>query len=772
MANVVITGIGIVDCFGQDVWRSIESLQQNRSGLDRVVDDWAGCLPQMQCARAASISLQDVLPDRKQLKFMNHESRLAVAAAAQAVADGGLQEDQEKLKDVSLYVSTGLLSVDLDKVLPAVAASLDADGHLSMELLGTEGLRKVNPIIPFHLLANMPLCHVSIALGLTGANAAMYPGARDGWNLLRLAVGSIAAGRIDTALVGGSVHQSSLLPCGTLAGSSNGVHSPGDGAAFILMESAARAKDRSATVYCTLDDLINNAYPDAGPMNGSGALIRIDSTGTAMNVDASTGNLGAAAPAYMLALAASLSRSRNNEVTIKIADSHNGFSTSATLTPGNGVAPGIRVDSEDRRVVVTGVGVWSPIGTSWDSFREGLARGTSGVGLISNFDASSFPVRIAGEAPDVDFSAFNLDEPVRTALGRDRKSAFGLSAAHQAIGDAFPDGLNGSNPIAHRRASVMAAGLEVFHLEDLALTDDGDLDAEEMKRRYDSRQAGSFMQMPADLGARLANTLWGAEGPVLTNVSACAASTQAIGQAYEIVRDGIADAVLCGGYDSMINPLGVGGFSMLGALSERNDLLSKASRPFHRERDGFVLGEGAGALILEEMESALVRGAAIYGEVMGYATTLDSHHLTDPHPEGRGATEAFGRALSDAGIEPEEVHYINAHGTGTPKNDPVESAAIRNVWGKSAQDIPVSSTKSQIGHLISAAGAVEFLAGLQAFETDILPATINLDDIDPECALNHIAGSPLKRPVDVFVKSSFGFGGQNAVLVCRRWEGL
>lgn len=761
MAEVVITGIGIVDCFGQDARGSLDAMMQGRSGSVRAESSWSKCLPKLDHAPAASVSLEGILPDRKQLKFMNHESRLSVAAAAQALADGGL-DDKDRLNQLALYMATGLLSVDLDKVMPAVAASLDTDGQLSMDLLGTVGLRKVNPILPFHLLANMPLCHVSIALGLTGANAVAYPGARDGWHILNYAISSIASGRVKGALVGGAVHQGSLLPCGTLTGQAGEDLPLGDGAAFLLIESAGEAEKRGARIYGSLAETETSGGPGnwISDRNGGGPIC----------VDNGVGNLGASVPAYTLALAAVMAGEKEDGVTASVACPFTGFTAAASVMPGNGTTVPASDRVGDRRVVITGVGVWSPIGSCWDSFREGLAKGTSGIGKITAFDASSFPVRIAGKAPGVELESFELDEPTRVALGRDCKSAFSLAAAQQAIRDAFPGGLNGSGPAPARRASVMAAGLEVFNLEDLAMTNEGGLDIDEMRRRYASRPAGSFMQMPADLGARLANRIWGATGPVFTNVSACAASTQAIGQAYEMVRDGIADAVLCGGYDSMINPLGVGGFSMLGALTERNDLLAMASRPFHAERDGFVLGEGAGALILEDMESATARGAFIYGEVIGYATTLDAHHLTDPHPEGLGAAQAFARALADASVMPEEVQYINAHGTGTPKNDPVESAAIRSVFGEVADSIPVSSTKSQIGHLISAAGAVEFLAGLQTFESGILPATITLDEVDPACDLNHIAGAPRNQTVDVFVKSSFGFGGQNAVLVCRRWE--
>ena len=417
-----------------------------------------------------------------------------------------------------------------------------------------------------------------------------------------------------------------------------------------------------------------------------------------------------------------------------------------------------------RRVVITGAGVVSPIGTGWFAFCDGLRTARPGVDTIRSFDASAFPTRIAGEVRDLEAGRVALPDGERAALLRDRKSLFGLVAAREALARAFA---GRSLPCAAERlAVIVAAGLEVFHLEDLAPHVTGEqIDGTTLLAALDAAPPGALLQIPADLGARCILGETGGAGLFAVNLSACAAGTQAVGEATLAVRDGVADVALAGGYDSMINPLGVGGFCLLEALSTSNDRRGEASRPFDALRDGFVLGEGAGMVVLEELEAARARGATVLAEVLGYATTLDAYRVTDPAPDAAGAIAAMRGALADAGVAPEEIDYINAHGTATRKNDPAETAAIHGVFGAAARRVPVSSTKSQIGHLIGAAGAVELCATLFALREQLLPATINLTHPDPECDLDYVPLDPRPARVRTAISNSFGFGGQNATIV-------
>lgn len=424
-----------------------------------------------------------------------------------------------------------------------------------------------------------------------------------------------------------------------------------------------------------------------------------------------------------------------------------------------------------RRVAITGVGVVSPIGVGRAAFFEGLRTARSGVDTIRSFDASAFPTRIAGEVRGLAVRPESLPVDERPALLRDRKSLFGLVAAREALRDAFA----GATPAAvyepARVGVVLAAGLEVFNLEDLAPhIAGGALLLEPLLAALDAAPPAGCMQVPAHLGAVAIAREAGAEGLFAVNLSACAAGTQAIGDALRAIRDGVCDAVVTGGYDSMVNPLGVGGFCMLGALSESNDLRGAASRPFDAHRDGFVLGEGAGVVVLEALETARRRGARVYGEVLGYGTSLDAWRVTDPGPDLAGPIAAMSGALAEAGLAPGDIDYVNAHGTGTRMNDPTETRAIRAVFGAAADRVPVSSTKSQIGHCIGAAGAVELIAGLFAIGEGLLPATINLVTPDPECDLDYVPGAPRQAVVRRFLSNSFGFGGQNASLVVGRVE--
>ncbi len=420
-----------------------------------------------------------------------------------------------------------------------------------------------------------------------------------------------------------------------------------------------------------------------------------------------------------------------------------------------------------RRVVITGLGVVSPIGVGVSAFERGLAEGRPGIGPIRSFDAGAFPTRIAGEVGDFDAAALRLPHAWEAGLRRDPKQLYALAAGREALHAAFgPAGCPTDDLPPERCGVFLASGLEIFHLEDLVphLLAQG-VDGAALAAALDAAPRAGLLQIPADWAARTLASQLRAAGPFLLDVSACAAGSQAVGEAYLAIREGAADRALCGGYDSMVNPLGLGGFCLLRAMSTSNELGGAACRPFDLRRDGFVMGEGAAALVLEELELARARGAPVLGELLGYCSTLDAFQVTAPAEDQSGAIAVMQGALADAGLAPRAIDYINAHGTGTFLNDRAESAAIREVFGDPRQGPPVSSTKSQIGHTIGAAGALELGACLFALRHSLLPATISLAEVDPDCALDHVAGRPRPQRCRRVLSNSFGFGGQNACLI-------
>ncbi|MFO1094401.1 MAG: beta-ketoacyl-ACP synthase II [Planctomycetaceae bacterium] len=419
-----------------------------------------------------------------------------------------------------------------------------------------------------------------------------------------------------------------------------------------------------------------------------------------------------------------------------------------------------------RRVVVTGMGCVTPIGNTVESMWQSLQEGRSGIDKITHFDASSFPTKFAAE-----IKGFNLADYVNAPerfeyAGHNIRYAIG--AATQAVKDA---GLDSGDHDPARFGVYLGAGegQQDFFLFMKLIAEasrDGNFDVGEFTRLGLEKLNPRFeMEQEPNMPAGHLASLFNAQGPNLNCLTACAASSQAIGEATEIIRLGEADVMLSGGAHSMIHPFGLTGFNLLTALSTHNEDPQRASRPFDKNRDGFVLGEGAGMLILEELEHARRRGAKIHGEVVGYGSTADAYRITDIHPEGRGATGCINMALADAKLNPEDVQYINAHGTSTEVNDKVETAAIRQAFGAQAYKTPVSSTKSMMGHLIAAAGSAEAIVCLLAIRDGILPPTTNYEEPDPECDLDYIPNAARKAPVRNALSNSFGFGGQNISLV-------
>jgi len=420
-----------------------------------------------------------------------------------------------------------------------------------------------------------------------------------------------------------------------------------------------------------------------------------------------------------------------------------------------------------RRVVVTGIGCITPLGNTVDSMWGKLQEGVSGVGNITYFDASNFPTRFAAEVRDYRLEDYIKDTTRFADAGRNIR--FAIGAATQAINDSGLTDAAGFDPA--QFGVYLGAGegqqdfMQFMHLV-ADSQEEGVVNQEKFTHDFLARMNPQFeMELEPNMAAAHLASLFNAQGPNLNCLTACAASSQAIGEATEIIRRGDADAMLSGGAHSMIHPFGLTGFNLLTALSERNDSPTTASRPFDLTRNGFVLGEGAGMVILEELEHAKARGAQIYGEIRGYGSSADAFRITDIHPEGRGAISCIKMALDDAQINPEEIGYVNAHGTSTKVNDRVETLAIKGGLGEHAKSVPMSSIKSMMGHLIAAAGSVEVITCLMAIRDGVLPPTINYETPDPECDLDCIPNEARETPIQAALSNSFGFGGQNISLV-------
>jgi len=410
-----------------------------------------------------------------------------------------------------------------------------------------------------------------------------------------------------------------------------------------------------------------------------------------------------------------------------------------------------------RRVVVTGLGCVSPLGRAVESTWKAAREGRSGVGPITRFDPDGYPVRIAAEVTgEVDAG----DLPPKELRRLDRFLLFALGAAREAQADAALD----PEKLAPERIGAAIGtgigGLGTLSTQDRVLCERG------------PRRVSPFLipMVIGNMASGYVSLRHGLRGPNVCHSSACATATHSLGEAARMIERGDADAMLAGGSEAPITELGVAGFASMRALSTRNDEPERASRPFDRDRDGFVIGEGAGVLVLESLEHARARGARIRAELVGYGASADAAHLTLPDEQGEGARRCMALALADAGLEPEEVDHLSAHATGTPGGDPVEAAAIRALFGAHAERLAVTAPKGAMGHLLGAAGAVEAILCVRTLETGIVPPTVNLDDPDPDCALDHVAPRARQTAVRVALSNSFGFGGTNAAIALRAWD--
>ncbi|MFW5688888.1 MAG: beta-ketoacyl-ACP synthase II [Spirochaetota bacterium] len=411
-----------------------------------------------------------------------------------------------------------------------------------------------------------------------------------------------------------------------------------------------------------------------------------------------------------------------------------------------------------NRVVITGLGMLSPLGNSVDETWQGMIEGRSGVGPITKFDATEYPARIAAEVKDFEIRDY-IDK--REARKMDPFAHYAVAASIQAMKDA---GLEAGSFDPERIGVVLGVGIGGF---------------ETLENSYEALfLKGPDRVPPMTIPKHIANEGPGnvaitlnCQGPCYALTTACSSATDAIGSAYRLVKDGVSDVMITGGVEACITKLAVMGFSVIQALTtDYNDRPEQASRPFDAKRSGFVIGEGAGILTIESLDHARARGARIYAEIVGNGMMCDAQHLTAPHTEGRGAIQAMKMALREAGLEPEQVDYINAHGTSTPINDPFETRAIKSVFGDHAYKVKVSSTKSMTGHCIGATGGIEAIACVKAINEGVIPPTINQEESDPECDLDYVPNEAVRLNVDVAMSNTFGFGGHNGVLIVKRFN--
>lgn len=425
-----------------------------------------------------------------------------------------------------------------------------------------------------------------------------------------------------------------------------------------------------------------------------------------------------------------------------------------------------------RRVVITGLGVVAPNGIGKHEFWKACVEGHSGVRPIRSFDASHYPVKVAAEVPDFDFARFVPSEHKKSIKIMSRPMRFGVAAAALAVEDS---GLEFDHENPDRVGVVMGAGVVPTDLGELAplLYDSYDSTGRLKTDKLGQRSGNLFplwiLKYLPNMTAAHISMLFHAQGPNSTITTACAAGTQAVGEGFRLIARDDADIVLAGGADSRMDPLLVLAYTSLGALSKAERPAEQVSRPFDGQRDGFVLGEGSGVIILEELEHAMARGATIYAEVIGLGSSFDAYAVTKPDPEARGAARAIEWALKEARVDHRDVDYINAHGTSTRLNDQMETMAVKRVFGDGANALPLSSIKSMVGHLIGAAGAVEAVALALTLHQGVLPPTINQEQPDPTCDLDYVPNNSREMPVRMAVSTSFGFGGQNAALVMRRF---
>ncbi|MBF0407950.1 MAG: hypothetical protein HQM10_11385 [Candidatus Riflebacteria bacterium] len=809
MNRIAITGVGMVTPSGNENTEISASLIKGKAEFTtskRFLSEAFFC---SKCAQVPDFNPEKYVNDVKSLRLMNHDSIFAVVAARLAVTDSGMIAGKHyRAQDIALYGATGLAGITLDEVFPLIRHSVGADGKFDPKAFGESALHKVRPTLSFKILSNMPLCFVSINEGIMGENAVYNPWEGQGVQAILAGCRAILSGAAECALVGGcdvKAHELgfiSLQQQGVLDSwkEKNKGCVPGEGAAFLLLEREDSAKRRNARIHAVIEGITSfsteeqlyNFVKSNLSSEASIKLVVSSEDGNSCYEEfenvvlkklqiencrkivpkLTLGNLFAASAAIQTGAGAlAVSESLDSREKTLVFSMNHGSGKAAFILgkPDETIVPAISSPAR-RRVVVTGKGIVSPIGNSVEEYWKSAVSGISGVSQISLFDISSFPIKIGGEVKAFNFESIWKEFP-GTSRERDRKVFFGLSAAREALLDAHLISSNSITDSLKKAVLLVGVSLEVFYLEDVISFVHSQIPGKSFAKEYleYASLSGTSLQTPLDRISKILGDHYGIGGGLVTNCSACAAGSQVIGEAFQRIRNGETDIALAGAADSMLNPLGLGGFSLLRALSPGNEGPEKACRPFDVSRDGTVLSEGSGFLVLEELNSALARGAKIYAEILGYGSSLDAFRVSDPDQDGKGAVLCMRKALSDARLTPEEIDCVNAHGTGTPKNDIVETMAIKEVFGKRAYNMPVHSLKSMTGHIIAASGAVEAVAAVMTLLRGEIPPTINLENPDPLCDLDYVPAKLRSFTGNKIISNSFAFGGQNASIIFSRY---
>jgi 3-oxoacyl-(acyl-carrier-protein) synthase len=761
------------------------------AGLCPATSDWRGlfdlCIAGNRTECQMELPEPETRAETRQRRMMSRSAVLSAWAVRQALRE--LNEPDTHLA-TGLFMGVGASQGSM-KTLDAMLEASIEDGVFSERRFGRDGLAAGNPLFAFQLMNNYSMCHAAILEGVGGPNNAFFSQGSGTVTALIEAAYAVLDGEASRALAGGadSVHHPVMRDELERRGFVGEGFGGSEGAGVVALEqldesTSALALVEHAAIYEArerdVDEVLDEALAEAGSCHvvllapwgdtareamhaaldrGRGDPIRVDLT-------AALGDALAATPALGWLAGVDAIESHACESVLVLGMGIDGDITSVVLSAPN--VDGVQLDQDslapkedDYIPVITGVGVVSAFGVGTQRFFDALSRGDGAVGPIESFDAATFETRVGGEVtgrkidaswlrehlPAADARAKMLDAWEQSGALRDRKIGFALVAAAEAWRQA------GAGREQTNATVSLGLGLERAVLEDFG--DQANVELPDVRYR-----------VPVDLAARRVSQWLELTGTVAVNVSACAAGGLSVAHAASLVSRGAASTVICGAADSMLNPLGVGGMSRLRAPSPRNE--PDACRPFDRRRDGLAMGEGAAIFVVESLAQARARGARPLAKIAGWASTQDGFATTKPRPDGVQAGRAIERALRRAGMQPEDVDYINAHGTGTPLNDPAEAAAIRGALGTHAEQVLVSSIKGATGHAMAASGALELAACLLAFERNVVPGTANLADLDPACDLCVIGPTPRQSRANVVLSNSFGFGGQNVSLILER----
>lgn len=724
MKAVAITGVGLVSPAGVGLTASLNRLQAGPLTPSSPPEAERPALPGPDILTIpGDFAPRRYLKRRKDLKLTARGNQLAVAAASLAVEDAGLADTP--LDDVGTFFAVGREPGKLSDLVPALAHSRGPTDPLALGTLFTEGVRWMNPLWFLRTLPNMSLAHAAIKTEARGPSVALCSESDAGPKALREAILSIALGRTDRALAGGADARVAFMD--RLAAHRLGQTEPaGEAGAIFFLETLEGAQTRNARIYGVLALSEEDTPLPSGVFGACGAAQAV--ADLALSVGRGQGWTGG------------------------------GIRFVPREAPA---APALHLRHRPIPVAITAMGTASPLGHDLDTFSDALLAGHTAVRPITAFDATGLGAQNACEVLGFDPQTRLPSALFEAISGRDdRKSELALAAACDAIA--------AHGELATDCGIVFGAGLSSVSVAELLEDCAPYIDAD---GRYDYAAFGAaqprqrpqaplrhLVHRPIDL----LRGHFGLSGPTACHTSACAASTAAVGHALDLIRRGEASMMIAGGADSMIHPFGMIPFVVWGAMTTEPDP-ARAGRPFEAERSGFVMGEGAAFFVLEPLESARAAGREPLALVHGWGSSCDAYNVTAPHPEGKGAIRAMSGALTDAGLAPEAVGYINAHGTGTPLNDVVEAAAIRRVFGANAP--PVSSSKAQFGHVIAAAGAIELMACLAGFKGERLPPNAHLETPDPAIDLDLVGPKGRAGAVEYMLSNSFGFGGQNASLI-------